>query len=578
MLILAVRMACTPKVPVETEPSDASVEAGTLAVVGATVWDGTGAPAVADATVLIDRDTQRIAAVGTDVVVPDGAQVLDARGRYVVPGLIDSHVHFFQSSGLYTRPDIVDLRAVRSYAEEAEGVRAHVGDTLIRYLASGITGVVDMGGPMWNFEVRDPARGVGPRVAAAGPLIATVSRPQLVHADDPPILEATTPDEARALVRAQLPADPDLIKLWYILPDSGDPAENLPVMQAAMDEAHAHGKRVAVHATQLETARMAVRAGADILAHSIDDAPVDEAFVQLLLDEGVPLIPTLVVYEGYGEVLGQQVDLSSVEWRLGSPRAQRSWGELAVVDDPTPPERHADRLAHLAAARPVMSANLRTLHEAGVVIAAGTDAGNIGTLHGPSLHRELELMAEAGLSNEAILLAATRGAATVFADEPELGTLEVGKLGDLLLLDADPLEDLAALQRPSTVVLGGRALDPRALVDPHPAWIVQEQVHAYNARDLDAFAALYAEDVEVLRWGGEEVLRGRDALREVYGPLFAASPELRCRILEREVSGRYVVDHELVTGLRGGPAVRAVAIYEVCGAVIRRVTFLPKEE
>jgi imidazolonepropionase-like amidohydrolase len=111
-----------------------------------------------------------------------------------------------------------------------------------------------------------------------------------------------------------------------------------------------------------------------------------------------------------------------------------------------------------------MLRNLKTLQDAGVCIAAGTDAGNIGTLHGPSLHRELELMRDAGLTPAQILRAATHGAARVMGREDDLGTLEVGKLADLLVLDADPLEDVVNLRRIERVLKGGKLLDPAELL------------------------------------------------------------------------------------------------------------------
>jgi imidazolonepropionase-like amidohydrolase len=106
---------------------------------------------------------------------------------------------------------------------------------------------------------------------------------------------------------------------------------------------------------------------------------------------------------------------------------------------------------------------LKRLVEAGVTIAAGTDAGNIGTLHGPALHRELELMAEAGLTPMQVILAATRDAARVFAAKPEFGTIEAGKLADMLVLDADPLADVRNARRIRQVIQGGRVFERAAL-------------------------------------------------------------------------------------------------------------------
>lgn len=556
--------------------------AAPTALVGATVVDATGAPPIPDAVVLIDGD--RIVAVGPrdQVEVPEDAEVLDLAGQFIVPGLVDPHIHFFQSGGLYTRPDIVDLRHVRSYEGEQEGIRARMDTTFRRYLASGVTAVVDVGGPMWNFDVREEARAaeMAPRVAVAGPLISTVERPQL-DLGDPPIIRASSRREAKKLVQAQLKRDPDLIKVWFILPESGDPTENLPIVKEVIKRAHRKGVRVAVHATQLRTARAAVAVGADILVHSIDDEPVDQDMIAAMRDDDVLLTTTLVVYEGYAEVLGRGVQLLPIEERLGDPVAIRSWSELDTPQlvDAVPPDKTAARVEKMRSRRETTFANLRALVDAGVSVNAGTDAGNIGTVHGPSIHRELQLWTEAGMTPEQTLVAVTREAARVFAEQPEFGTVEPGKLADLLVLDADPLVDVANLQRIHRVVLGGRVLDPAEILPGRPVDAVQGQVDAYNARDVDAFLSFYAEDVLIERLPEGKVLHeNRESMREGYQKLFDASPELNCHILQRTVSGPIVIDHEFVTGARGGDAIRAVAVYEVVDGLIQRVMFLPREE
>jgi len=547
-------------------------------LVGATVIDATGQPTVEDAAVLIDGD--RISAVGprSEIAIPEGATVLDVKGKWIVPGLVDPHIHFFQSGSLYTRPDVIDLRSVRSYEAEIEGIRSRMDGTFRRYLASGVTAVVDVGGPMWNFDVRQEARDaeLAPRVAVAGPLISTVERPQL-DLGDPPIIKADSAKAAKALVREQLKRKPDLVKIWFILPESGDVEENIEIVRAAIAAAKARRVRVAVHATQLETARAAVQAGADILVHSVTDKPVDDAFVQLLLDNDVVYTTTLVVFEGYSEVLSGAPDLTPIEARLGTPAVIASWGELDAANG-GPPEGAEARTERMAKRMAVAQANARRLLSAGVHVAAGTDAGNIGTLHGPSVHREFQLLAEAGLSPEEVLIAATREAALVFSAKPDFGTVEPGKLADLLVLDADPLDDVANLARIHRVVLGAAVLDPKSIVPDNPVHPVQGQLDAYNARDIDAFLSFYAEDVTIGRHpGGKVYTEGRENMRPGYTKLFEASPELHCALLDRVVSGNIVIDHEFVTGMRGGQPVRATAIYEVKDGLIQHVWFLPRE-
>src|SRR5215469_15414062 len=131
------------------------------AIVGATVLhpELEGAAVVAPDSTIVIKDN-RIIAVGSaaHTRVPGGAAVIDAHGKWVIPGLIDSHVHFFQSGDLYTRPDVVDLNSLVPYAEELGRNRARLPQTFRVWLASGVTSVADVGGPFWNFEVRDAAR------------------------------------------------------------------------------------------------------------------------------------------------------------------------------------------------------------------------------------------------------------------------------------------------------------------------------------------------------------------------------------------------------------------------------------
>jgi imidazolonepropionase-like amidohydrolase len=299
-----------------------------LAFVGATGIDGTGAPPIEDLVLLVRGE--RIAAIGrvSEVEIPRDAERVSASGRWIIPGLIDAHVHFFQSGGLYTRPDIIDLRAVRPYEVEIAAIGANIEATLARYLASGVTSVVDVGGPMGNFDVRALARRspTAPRVAVAGPLLGRYAPPEL-SADDPPIIEIETREQARAEVRRQLAQGPDLIKIWFVFPEA-DLGPDLAWVRAAIEESHAAGVPVVAHATQLRVARAVVETGAEVLAHSIDDEPIDQALLDLMRERGVIYTTTLMVGPRYRAVFGRHLELSGIERRLGNPEVIQSLGEL----------------------------------------------------------------------------------------------------------------------------------------------------------------------------------------------------------------------------------------------------------
>jgi imidazolonepropionase-like amidohydrolase len=422
-----------------------------------TIVDGTGATPIKNGAIVIQGE--RIQQIGTRGSIKPGPRdtVIDATGKFVIPGLIDAHVHFDQSGDIFTRPDSLDLRAVRPYAEELSWTKMRLPVTLMRYLASGITSVVDMGGPLWTFEVRDLANKTdqAPRVAVAGPLISTAAELPFAESD-PPVIVATSPEMARELVRKNAERHPDLTKILFIR-GNVDIERQFEIVKAAAQESHAKGIRVAVHATELETAKLALRAGADILVHSVEDQRVDREFLDLAKGRNVLYITTLIVNEGYDEVFGQAVKLSDIEQELGDPEVISTWSQLAKtpsnqIPGGVPP-------ANLRETQKTQFSNLQFLDSAGVRIVAGSDAGNIGTLHGPALHREFELMEEAGMRPADILVAATKNAAAVMGREADLGTLAKGKYADIVILDADPVRDVRNMRRIFKVIKNGQVVN-----------------------------------------------------------------------------------------------------------------------
>src|SRR5438034_2347570 len=290
-----------------------------IALVGATVINPADGKVMPNATVVINGDKIERVAMGKQDAATLGKQI-GCVGKFILPGYIDTHVHFFQSGDLFTRPDGADLNSIRPYKDEVAWIKSHLDDVFARYIRCGITSVVDVGGPMWNFEVRKKANATtkAPRVAVAGPLISSVSREKL-DLGDPPIVKIDTPEQAREFVRKLAEQKPDLVKIWYIV-DKDHPVDAFrPIVHATIEESHAHKIRVAVHATELETARAAVEEGADVLVHSVTDKPVDDMFVKLLRDRHVILCPTLVVFERYGRTFSHQLNLTTEEQKWGNP-------------------------------------------------------------------------------------------------------------------------------------------------------------------------------------------------------------------------------------------------------------------
>ena len=441
-----------------------------LAIVGVTVVnperDGADA-AMADATVVISGD--RIAAVGprASTAVPAGATRIDGTGKWLIPGLIDGHVHFFQSGNLYTRPDAADFNAVVPYAQEVARNKARLPATFKVWLASGVTGVIDIGGPFWNFDMRDVAdrTAVAPRVEVAGPLISMVDRVKL-DLGDPPIIRIESPEAARALVARELERKPDFIKVWFIHQKGDDLARQEAIVKAAGDAAHAAHLRLAVHATELDVAKASLRAGADYLVHSVFEEPIDDEFIALMRKNHALLCPTLFVRNGYAYALSDRWQATADEQRLADPQILAAMHDLEKM----PKDKIPPRVAKLMADQPAINAptiaeqNLKKLWDAGIPIVMGTDAGNIGTLHGPSVLREMALMRDAGLTPLQVLRSATTNGARAMG-RTDIGAVAPGKLADLVLLDADPLADVGNFSHADRVIKGGVVYEPKALIE-----------------------------------------------------------------------------------------------------------------
>jgi imidazolonepropionase-like amidohydrolase len=190
---------------------------------------------------------------------------------------------------------------------------------------------------------------------------------------------------------------------------------------------------------------------------------VDDAFVKLLKDRRVILCPTLVVFERYGRTFSHQLNLTPEEQKWGNPEVIMSLDVTKIPQDKLP-DRVKTALADPKAALDkinktyeVALPNLKKLQDAGVTIAAGTDAGNIGTIHGPALFREFQLMKEAGLTPMQILQCATVNAAKLFGGEigAHIGKIENAYFADLVILNSNPLDDIAHASDIGTVTKNG---------------------------------------------------------------------------------------------------------------------------
>jgi imidazolonepropionase-like amidohydrolase len=423
-----------------------------LLIVGGTLIDGSGAPPRRNEGILIERG--RFRTVGSEALrrIPREARTIELVDKWIVPGFIDGHVHFFQTGGLDARPDIVPHPAGTPYRDVVGEIRRAPQKYLRSYVCSGITGVVDPGGAMWSFDLRESREDdrLSPRIAVSGPLLATYDPPPLELDDDDPIWLMKDEAQTSGLVDRLAAKRPDMVKIWFVSRRGDDLDKQAALVRAAIAGIHAKKLRAAVHATSLETARIAVKAGADILVHSVGDREVDDEFVTEVVQRQVIYVPTIIVGRSYREVRTRSVTIDPFERECAPAGTIESFDALKDLSEtllPRPQTPPPDTTA-------VLQRNLKRLADAGAVIAAGTDAGNTRTLHGPSLHREFVLMAEAGLTPMQIIVSATSNGARLMGRD-DVGRIADGLHADFLILDADPLADIRNTRRISAVYRGG---------------------------------------------------------------------------------------------------------------------------
>lgn len=529
-------------------------------------------------TVVLNGDRiQQLVKYKATAKIPDTVQIIDGNGKYLMPGMIDGHIHFFQSGGLYTRPDAVNLGKFYSYEKDQQWIRDNHADIMRRYLAVGITTVVDVGGPLSNYEVRkqNNRSTLMPEAWVTGPLISTFQPPNL-DPKDPPILKVNSEEEARELVRKQLPYKPDFIKIWYIVLPNQPATSTLPIIKAAIDESHKNGLKVCVHATEYETAKLSVEAGADILVHSVDDKLLDASFLQLMKQKKVTYIPTAIVASKYREVFSQQHRMSTHDLTYANPFPLGTLFDLQHL-----PEKETG-FSYMTLRKQVkipstedstILKNMKLVADAGINVVAGTDAGNIGTQHASSFYTELLAMKEAGLTNAQILRSATWNAAVAFGKETEIGSVTNGKLANLLLLNNNPFDNLEHVNDIAVVINRGQLIERDTLLKVTAELLVQQQLNAYNARNMEAFLAPYSDSVELYEYPAKLIGKGKAQMREMYTGLFKQVTNLHCELVNRMVLGNTVIDYESVIGFEEKP-LKAIAIYTIEGNKISKVHFI----
>lgn len=432
--LLGLAALCASACSAPSQPPPAAADAASAsarAFVGARIIDGTaGAPI--DNGVLVVRDG-RIEAVGpmSEVRIPAGVTRVDVAGKTIMPGLINAHGHVNNVMGLQAGPEFE--------------TREHVERQLGLYARAGVTSVFSLGDePMAAFDVR---------AGQNAPALAT-ARLHLAG----PVIFAEDEAGARAKVRENAALKPDMMKIR--VDDNLGTSPKMPqaAWDAVIDESHKLGFRVAAHIYYDADAVALVDRGVDLIAHSVRDEPVSPETVKLLLDKHVCVVPTLTrelstyVYESTpaffsDPFFSREVDADVIA-QLSDPKRQETFrtGKAGQTYK-----------AHL----PVAMRNLKTLADAGVPIAMGTDSGPVARFQGYFEHLELEMMVEAGLTPAQALVAATSTAAKCMDAWDEVGTLKPGLEADFVVLGRNPLEDIRHSKSVESVWIRGNMVPPR---------------------------------------------------------------------------------------------------------------------
>lgn len=437
-----------------------------VVLTGATLVDGTGRSPIADAEIVVREG--KIACAGPRASCAAGgepiADTMALGGAWVIPGLVDAHVHFSQTGWVDGRPDALDRRADFPYEKTVAGLEQHPERFYRAYLCSGVTAVFDVGGYPWTYALQSRAENdlMAPHVAAAGPLLSTVDH-WLRLPDAIQIVYTATDSAARALVRANLARGAAAIKIWYVVRPGLDTTATKAWVRAAADETHRLGARLLVHATGLWEAKDALRAGADVLVHGVMDLPVDDEFIQLARERHVIYTPTITVVDGYRQVAVRHfephyptacVDSTTLAHARATDTIPAAAGDTAAQRRRVLSAQHQQETNR---------ANIAAVQRAGITIAMGTDAANPLTLPGPSVYWEMEEMQAGGMSPMDVLVASTRNGARAMGRERDFGTIEPGKQADLVVLGADPTADIKNVREVRYVMRGGAMSIPRLL-------------------------------------------------------------------------------------------------------------------
>ena len=414
-----------------------------LALVGGRLLDGYGGSPLEDSVVLIsDNKITAVGQVGT-LAVPDNAKVVNTNGMTVMPGLINLHVHF----------DILGHNDYPHWFSTYQDRLPELMPIAARImLESGVTSVRDLGANVKNIlKLRsdiNSGKTPGPRTFIVGPFLRKVSPDTGGGYSTGDTYVVDGPDDARGKVKELIDMDVDFIK-------TQDDDLSLEELTAIIDEAHRGGKHVASHVFSPEAVLNVLRAGldgGDTIEH-ISYGPMtayNDETLYLITSREVKMSPTIIAVEGFLQLEQFPEYRDDPQFKAGLP--PDIWKDVRASY-----ENFQSHPLFYRAKREFEGrwAKLRQLHEAGARFILGSDSGTRGNPHHSSAWREMVLLTEIGLTKMESIMAATYDAARVLGKASELGTVEPGKLADIIVVDGDPLTDMSSMRHVVHVVKDG---------------------------------------------------------------------------------------------------------------------------
>jgi len=408
-----------------------------------TLIDGNGGTPLQNAALIVQDGRITFVGPASQLKPPAGATVQDLTGKYVLPGLIDLHVHVAESDGAVQDPK-------RTFTRE------NVEKDLLLYASYGVTSVLSMGSDQpLVYQIRDEQRRRRPTMArffTAGRGFTVKEGFPTNQGNIPGVpYEVTEPKQAAGFVDELAKHRPDVVKIW--VDDRFGDFKKTPInlSKAIIDEAHKYKLKVAAHVFYLDDAKQLAAADLNAFAHSVRDKLIDDELIALMKQHGTWQIPTLTRDS-------TPFEFEHPERFLNDPFFMRAAPPLWVANLRSPAflkamvsDKHFREYPGLLENS---KKNLKRMHDAGVRYGFGTDAGVPGRVPAYLDHEELLLMRDAGLTPMQILVAATKSSAE-FLGARDLGTVERGKWADLLVLGGDPIADLSNSRKIDAVYVAG---------------------------------------------------------------------------------------------------------------------------